>query len=89
MSGDDHSVEIPSWNCRVCRDSWPCAPARDQLAAEMQGTDLLLFMAMDMVRAARDNPTIPASELFHRFIAWARLTRPTRDSRPTQLSAGG
>ena len=72
MSGDEHPPVIPSWDCGACGEPWPCDHAREQLAAEMRGTDLVLYMAVTMVHAARDNTTIPPSELFERFLAWAR-----------------
>lgn len=73
MSGDDHPPSRPSWHCANCGKLWPCDPAREQLAAEMAGTDLTLWMSVDMIDAAREDPAIPPSELYARFIAWTRL----------------
>jgi hypothetical protein len=72
MSGDDHPVSRPSWLCGNCGRPWPCDPAREQLAAEMAGTDLTLWMATLMVAAAREDPAIRPSELYERFLGWAR-----------------
>jgi hypothetical protein len=69
---DDHPAARPSWDCAACGRPWPCDPAREQLAAEFSGTYLTLFLSVDMVDAARDNPGIPPSELHERFLAWTR-----------------
>lgn len=73
MSGDDHPASRPSWLCAADGRPWPCDPAREQLAAEMSGTDLTLWMATLMIAAAREDPSTPPSELYERFIAWTRL----------------
>jgi hypothetical protein len=68
----EHSAARPAWDCASCGRPWPCDPAREQLAVELGGTYLTLFLALDLVDAARDNPRIPPSELYERFIAWTR-----------------
>jgi len=72
MSGDDHPPVRPSWDCAADGKPWPCDQAREQLAAEMAGTNLAMWMATTMVHAAGDMPTILPAELFERFIAWTR-----------------
>ncbi|MDT4992019.1 MAG: hypothetical protein QOH97_1911 [Actinoplanes sp.] len=69
---DDHPAARPSWDCAGCGRPWPCDPARERLAGEFSGTYLTLFLAVDMVDAARDNPGIPPSEPHERFLAWTR-----------------
>jgi hypothetical protein len=71
MSGGDHTAVRPSWDCGRCARPWPCDPAREQLAAEVEGrTYLIMWMSVEMVHAARENPAIPPSELYERFLAW-------------------
>lgn len=72
MSGDDHPALRPSWQCGNCGRPWPCPPAREQLAAEMAGTNLAMWMATTMVHVAREVPAMPPGELFERFLAWTR-----------------
>lgn len=72
MSGDDHPPLRPSWECAVDGLPWPCDRAREQLAAEMAGTSLAMWMATTMVHVAREVPTIRPGELFERFLAWTR-----------------
>ena len=72
MSGDDHPPSRPSWLCAADGEPWPCDAAREQLASEMAGVGLAMWMATTMVHAAREDPSIPPSELFQRFIAWTR-----------------
>lgn len=73
---DEHPADRPSWDCKRCGKPWPCDPARELLAVEFAGTYLKLLLAVDMIDAARDNPGIPPSELYQRFLAWA--PRPPR-----------
>ncbi len=71
MSGS-HAAARPSWDCARCGKPWPCDPAREELVQEFTGTYLVLFMSVDMVDAARDNPTLRPAELHERFLAWTR-----------------
>jgi hypothetical protein len=83
--GDEHRPARPSWDCARCGRSWPCDPAREQLAAELRGTWLRIYLCIERSNAARDNPQIPAAELHERFIAWTwnlDSAQPTVDSAP-------
>jgi hypothetical protein len=74
VSAGDHLAERPSWDCGCCGRPWPCDPAREQLAAEAVGpTYLTMWMSVEMVHAARENPAILPSELYERFLAWTGL----------------
>jgi hypothetical protein len=68
--GHEHRPARPSWDCTGCAKPWPCDPAREQLAAELRGTWLRIYLCIERSNAARDNPRIPAAELHERFIAW-------------------
>jgi hypothetical protein len=76
---EEHKPVRPSWACDSCGEPWPCDPAREQLASELRGSYLTLNMSIYMINAARENPLIPPSELYQRFLAWAR--------RPPDVSA--
>jgi hypothetical protein len=60
----------PSWDCRRCGKAWPCDPARELLAAELDRISLAIFMWVNLEEAVGDLPRGPASELFDRFISW-------------------
>jgi hypothetical protein len=72
----DHQGERPSWNCKVCGESWPCAVAKVELAEQYgtfpQGLAVLLrsylIEAIDDWAAATGGP--PA-DLYERFVGWA------------------
>ncbi len=68
----DHTAERPSWDCRSCGKPWPCDPAREQLASEMGGTALAIFMWLHLEEAVGDLPPGPPAELFDRFVSWTR-----------------
>jgi hypothetical protein len=70
IEADDHTAERPSWDCRSCGKPWPCDPAREALASEMDRVQLAIFMWINLVEAVGDMPTGPASDLFERFIRW-------------------
>jgi hypothetical protein len=73
MTVGDHVADRPSWDCRACGKPWPCEPAREQLAAEYgQGTQLTLWMSIDMIDAARETKLKP-HEIYQRFVAWTRI----------------
>jgi hypothetical protein len=55
----------------VCEKPWPCDPAREALAAELQPTSLRIHMWLRLEVAVGDLPTTPAGELFERFLRWA------------------
>jgi hypothetical protein len=66
----DHMPERPSWDCRCCGRSWPCDPARERLAAELDRVQLAILMWTNLEEAVADMPHGPMSELFDRFIRW-------------------
>ena len=72
VTSEEHPPKRPSWDCAKCGKPWPCDPAREQLAAEMNKIELAAMMSVDMVEAAREDPQIKASELFERFLAWTK-----------------
>jgi hypothetical protein len=66
----EHTADRPSWDCRVCGKPWPCDPAREQLAEQMDKTALAIYMWVNLGEACADLPAGPPSELFERFIRW-------------------
>lgn len=81
-----HRADQPSWDCVICHQPWPCAPAKVELAEEylndhVSGT---VYLAMCMHDAINDSfyRTGPEpAELWHRFLGWyvalGRSARPT------------
>jgi hypothetical protein len=62
------------WDCGRCGKLWPCETAREELIASFGGdrVSLAVYMATDLVRAARDLSESTPAELYVRFIAWTR-----------------
>jgi hypothetical protein len=56
----------------ACGKPWPCDPARESLAAQLGPTPLAMYMWANLEEAVNDLTALPASEAFHRFIAWTR-----------------
>lgn len=66
----DHIAGRPSWDCLVCEKPWPCDPAREHLAADMDRVQLAITMWNYLEEAVSDLPPAPPTELFDRFLRW-------------------
>jgi hypothetical protein len=71
---EEHTPKRPSWDCRCCAKTWPCAAAREQLAEEFVGNTVQLSILLwsyleDWIH---DQGPGPFGEAFERFIAWSR-----------------
>lgn len=67
---DEHPPARPSWDCRTCGRCWPCDPARELMASEMDRVALSVYMWLNLENAVMELPAMPACELFDRFISW-------------------
>jgi hypothetical protein len=76
----EHVADRPAWNCRVCREPWPCTQAKDDLLEEFRDfpSTLIIQLSGQMAEAADDLLAHDAStlNLHDRFVAWARPSRP-------------
>ena len=77
IEGTDHLHDRPAWDCRVCRQPWPCANAKSDLLQEFRSfpSVLTIYMSAQMYDAlgdltSRGEPTPP--DLYERFLSWAR-----------------
>lgn len=77
VEGAEHLHDRPHWDCRVCKDPWPCARARADLMAEFRTfpSVLMIYMMSQLYDAIADltrpgEPTPP--DLYRRFLSWAR-----------------
>ncbi|WP_326553400.1 hypothetical protein [Micromonospora sp. NBC_01813] len=68
----EHLAARPSWQCRVCRDPWPCCAAKEQLVAAYDRIGLCIYLAVRSDDAARDLPGLTPVMAYVRFLAWAR-----------------
>lgn len=68
----DHSADRPTWNCRTCREPWPCASAQADLRAELGETQLRMYLWTTLEEAVGDLSHVTSPELFQRFFAWTR-----------------
>ena len=66
----EHVAARPSWDCRACVKPWPCAPAREHLAGELDPVSLAVFMWLNLDEASAHLRNEPVSDLFDRFIRW-------------------
>jgi hypothetical protein len=72
-----HAAARPSWDCLACGKAWPCYPAREQLAGELDPVQLAMYLWGHLEEAAGDLPGMPASAAFDRFLAWTRHPQAT------------
>lgn len=72
MTKTEHIAERPSWDCLLCRQPWPCAPARAALAEELDSVQLAIYMWANIEEAAPQLAGMSMSETFDRFLAWTR-----------------
>lgn len=66
---DRHTPERPTWLCCRCRATWPCGPARKDLASELDRVALAMTMWTYLEQAVADL-NAPSGDLFDRFIRW-------------------
>lgn len=67
-----HTPLRPGWECRACRDPWPCHPARVGLRRELD-TDRLgvsLYCAAQFASMAQDLGAERADVLYARCFGW-------------------
>lgn len=71
-----HLPRRPGWDCVVCQEPWPCAPAKADLLDEYgaERTSLVLYLSLQMIEAIDDIAATrkAPSDLYLRFIGWAR-----------------
>ena len=67
-----HLPTRPAWECRTCKQPWPCDTAREQLTREHDRVGLAMYAWGRLSEAAEDMPTTTPHELFTRFLAWTR-----------------
>ncbi|MGC4769139.1 flavin reductase [Micromonospora sp. DT44] len=69
-----HPARTPAWACGGCGADWPCAARRGELRQEYAEApvSLALYLAAQLVDATRDLAHVPAGQLHHRFLGWAR-----------------
>jgi hypothetical protein len=72
----EHVPNRPGWDCWSCEQPWPCDPAREQLAQQLDPVALAEFMGERMIEAARDLDTVQPQELFERFLEWTWQVSP-------------
>ena len=72
MTTGEHLPHRPSWDCLSCGRPWPCDPAREELAARLDGVALAIYVWDRLEEAAGELPPTPSQELFDRFLRWTR-----------------
>lgn len=72
----EHQPQRPSWDCRACGESWPCATAKTELAEQYQRffEGLSLYLGSCLIDAIDDwaagSGRLP-SDLYERFLGWS------------------
>jgi hypothetical protein len=72
----EHLWVRPSWDCRICGQTWPCATAKESLIGEYQRfpTVLTIYLFGQMATAFDDlmsHGESPPPDLYERFLSWA------------------
>jgi hypothetical protein len=74
----EHLHARPDWDCRACKQPWPCANAKTKLLTEFREfpSVLTVYLYGQMYDAVVDltahGETVPA-DLYERFLSWARV----------------
>jgi hypothetical protein len=78
--GAEHLHHRPDWDCRICKQPWPCDNAKAGLLAEFSTfpSVLTIYLSTQMYDAmgdfsARGLPAPP--DLYERFLSWVRHSR--------------
>lgn len=77
-AGLTHTPSRPDWSCCVCFNPWPCGTAREELVTAYADNDdgkvhwasLNIRLALHLADACREQPTVLAGVLYHRFLGW-------------------
>ena len=85
---------MPSWDCVICHQPWPCAPAKVELAGEfvddrVSGTIYLAASMHDAINDSFYRAGPEPAELWNRFLGWyvALRLKPTGDRPHVGLAA--
>ncbi|MEV4283656.1 hypothetical protein [Actinoplanes xinjiangensis] len=73
----EHAADRSSWDCRVCGQPWPCAPAKVTLKEDFreQRSSLLVFLVSTFYEAVDSYAGRGApADLYGRFVIWAVRT---------------
>jgi hypothetical protein len=76
VTANEHLHDRPSWDCRLCRQPWPCAKAKADLLTEFQAfpSVLTIYLSSQMYDAltdmTADGQPVPFN-LYERFLSWA------------------
>ena len=73
----EHLHDRPAWDCRVCRNPWPCANAKADLLEEFRSfpSVLTIYLSAQMYDALGDltsHGEPPPPDLYERFLSWVR-----------------
>jgi hypothetical protein len=72
-TGAAHQPDSATYDCRVCVQKWPCAPARRYLLATTPDrVQLAMRMWDELESAAGVLGHEPPVHLFDRFLKWSR-----------------
>ncbi|MGX6605130.1 hypothetical protein ACWKSP_23790 [Micromonosporaceae bacterium Da 78-11] len=71
-----HRARRPSWDCVVCQETWPCAPAKVDMSEEYVNDrlSLMLYLSIKLIDAIDDsfgNQGPRAVNLHDRIVGWA------------------
>ena len=74
----EHLHDRPDWDCRICKQPWPCANAKIDLLTEFRGfpSVLAVYLFSQMYDALGDltsHGESPPTDLYERFISWVRV----------------
>ncbi|MFI5888818.1 hypothetical protein ACIA5D_01725 [Actinoplanes sp. NPDC051513] len=71
----EHLHDRPAWDCRICKQPWPCANARNTLLDEFRSfpSVLTIYLSTKMYDAMGDlGPDVDSSpDFYERFLSWA------------------
>jgi hypothetical protein len=70
-TGVEHLPEAWSWDCKGCRDPWPCASRRERLLRTMSPQDIGLLMDTYRAEMQRDlKGMVSPAQVYERLYGW-------------------
>ncbi len=82
----EHLPIRPSWVCSVCSQPWPCRTARTDLTTEYTDARMALavYLAGCYLECVANQSSVPAEDLYTRFLGWWQPPRSAQTPDPTQ-----
>ena len=74
----EHDADRETWDCLVCGEPWPCAPAKVYMLETMRPTELAIAQWQHLEEAVFTLGGKNSKALWDRFLGWSRRSPTVR-----------